>query len=446
MKKRIVILGAGESGVGAAILAAKQEFDVFVSDRGKIKDKYKNVLYKSEIPFEEGRHTENLILNAGEVIKSPGIPDSVPIIKKLHEKGINVISEIEFAARYTNAKLICITGSNGKTTTTLLTWHIMKKAGVNVGLGGNIGQSFAWQVAEKEFDYWVLEISSFQLDGMFDFKADIAVLTNITPDHLDRYDNKFENYVQSKFRIIQNQTVDDAFIYCADDPVIKAELKKQKIKAKQFPFSIQKELKGNGAFIKASEILFNIKPNTFTMTLENLALQGRHNIYNSMAAGIATKYFNINKDVIKKSLSDFKNVEHRLEFVARIHGVEFINDSKATNVNAAWFALESMNSPVVWIAGGVDKGNDYDILKELVQKKVKAIVCLGKDCAKIKEAFSDIVEIIAETTSMEEAVHFGLHLGNKEDIVLLSPACASFDLFENFEDRGDQFKKEVRNL
>ncbi len=446
MKKRIVILGAGESGVGAAILAAKQEFDVFVSDRGKIKDKYKNVLYKSEIPFEEGRHTENLILNAGEIIKSPGINDNVKIIKKLHKMGINVISEIEFAARYTNAKLICITGSNGKTTTTLLTWHIMKKAGVNVGLGGNIGQSFAWQVAEKEFDYWVLEISSFQLDGMFDFKADIAVLTNITPDHLDRYDNKFENYVQSKFRIIQNQTVDDAFIYCADDPVIKAELKKQKIKAKQFPFSIQKELKGNGAFIKASEILFNIKPNTFTMTLENLALQGRHNIYNSMAAGIATKYFNINKDVIKKSLSDFKNVEHRLEFVARIHGVEFINDSKATNVNAAWFALESMNSPVVWIAGGVDKGNDYDILKELVQKKVKAIVCLGKDCAKIKEAFSDIVEIIAETTSMEEAVHFGLHLGNKEDIVLLSPACASFDLFENFEDRGDQFKKEVRNL
>ena len=333
MKKRIVILGAGESGVGAAILAAKQKFDVFVSDRGKIKDKYKNVLYKSEIPFEEGRHTENLILNAGEVIKSPGIPDSVPIIKKLHEKGINVISEIEFAARYTNAKLICITGSNGKTTTTLLTWHIMKKAGVNVGLGGNIGQSFAWQVAEKEFDYWVLEISSFQLDGMFDFKADIAVLTNITPDHLDRYDNKFENYVQSKFRIIQNQTVDDAFIYCADDPVIKAELKKRKIKAKQFPFSIQKELKGNGAFIKASEILFNIKPNTFTMTLENLALQGRHNIYNSMAAGIATKYFNINKDVIKKSLSDFKNVEHRLEFIARIHGVEFINDEW----NKFWF-------------------------------------------------------------------------------------------------------------
>jgi UDP-N-acetylmuramoylalanine--D-glutamate ligase len=446
LKKRIVILGAGESGVGAAILAAKQEFDVFVSDRGKIKDKYKNVLYKSEIPFEEGKHTESLILNAGEVIKSPGISDNVKIIKKLHKMGINVISEIEFAARYTNAKLICITGSNGKTTTTLLTWHIMKKAGINVGLGGNIGQSFALQVAEKEFDYWVLEISSFQLDGMFDFKADIAVLTNITPDHLDRYDNKFENYVQSKFRIIQNQTADDAFIYCADDPVINAELKKRKIKAKQFPFSIQKELKGNGAFIKASEILFNIKPNTFTMTLENLALQGRHNIYNSMAAGIATKYFNINKDVIKKSLSDFKNVEHRLEFVARIHGVEFINDSKATNVNAAWFALESMNSPVVWIAGGVDKGNDYDILKELVQKKVKAIVCLGKDCAKIKEAFSDIVEIIAETTSMEEAVHYGLHLSNKEDIVLLSPACASFDLFENFGDRGDQFKKEVRNL
>ncbi len=446
MKKRIVILGAGESGVGAAILAAKQGFDVFVSDGGKIKDKYRNVLYKSEIPFEEGKHTENLILNAGEVIKSPGIPDNIRIIGKIRENGIDVISEIEFAARYTKAKLICITGSNGKTTTTLLTWHILKKAGLNAGLAGNVGQSFARQVAEKEFDYYVLEISSFQLDGMFDFKADVAVLTNITPDHLDRYDYKFENYVRSKFRIIRNQTGEDAFIYCADDPVIEAELKKHTIRAKLFPFSTQKELKENGAYTKGDKILFNIKPNKFTMTLENLALQGRHNIYNSMAAGVAAKCLDISKDVIKQSLSDFKNVEHRLEFVARIHGVEFINDSKATNVNAAWFALESMNSPVVWIAGGVDKGNDYDILAELVKNKVKALICLGKDCSKIKEAFGDIVETIVETTSMEEAVHFGLYLGKKDDVVLLSPACASFDLFENFEDRGDQFKEEVRKL
>ncbi len=446
MKKRIVILGAGESGVGSAILAKKEGFDVFVSDRGKINDKYKNVLYKSEIPFEEGKHSESLILSADEVIKSPGIPDNVQIINKLNSKNIDVISEIEFAARYTNAKLICITGSNGKTTTTLLTWHILNKAGLNVGLAGNVGRSFAWQVAENEFDYYVLEISSFQLDGMFDFKADVAVLTNITPDHLDRYEYKFENYVRSKFRIVQNQTADDVFIYCADDPVIESELKKRKIEARRFPFSTQKELKGDGAFIKGNEILFNIKPNIFTMTIENLALQGRHNIYNSMAAGVAAKCFGISKEVIKQSLSDFKNVEHRLEFVARIHGVEFINDSKATNVNAAWFALESMNNPVIWIAGGVDKGNDYDILKELVKNKVKAIICLGKDCTKIKEAFGDILEIIVETTSMEEAVRFGLHLGEKDDIVLLSPACASFDLFENFEDRGERFKKEVRNL
>jgi len=446
LKKRIVILGAGESGVGSAILAKKEGFDVFVSDRGKINDKYKNVLYKSEIPFEEGKHSESLILSADEVIKSPGIPDNVQIINKLNSKNIDVISEIEFAARYTNAKLICITGSNGKTTTTLLTWHILNKAGLNVGLAGNVGRSFAWQVAENEFDYYVLEISSFQLDGMFDFKADVAVLTNITPDHLDRYEYKFENYVRSKFRIVQNQTADDVFIYCADDPVIESELKKRKIEARRFPFSTQKELKGDGAFIKGNEILFNIKPNIFTMTIENLALQGRHNIYNSMAAGVAAKCFGISKEVIKQSLSDFKNVEHRLEFVARIHGVEFINDSKATNVNAAWFALESMNNPVIWIAGGVDKGNDYDILKELVKNKVKAIICLGKDCTKIKEAFGDILEIIVETTSMEEAVRFGLHLGEKDDIVLLSPACASFDLFENFEDRGERFKKEVRNL
>jgi len=446
LKKKIVILGAGESGTGAAVLASKKGHEVFVSDFGKIKNKYKNVLSHFEINYEEGKHSETILLTADEVIKSPGIPDSVGIIRKLKEKRINIISEIEFAGRYTSAKKICITGSNGKTTTTLLTHHILSKAGLNVGLAGNVGQSFAMQVAEKNFDYYVLEISSFQLDGMYEFKADIAVLMNITPDHLDRYDYNFQNYVDSKFRIIRNQNQTDAFIYCVDDPVIINELTKKRIDSKMYPFSIFQKIKGQGAYLDETNICFNIKPNFFTMTFENLALQGKHNIYNSMAAGIACRIFDIRKDVIKESLSDFQNVEHRLEFVARIHGVDFINDSKATNVNSTWYALESMSNPTIWIAGGIDKGNDYSLLKDLVGKKVKSIICIGKDNKKLIDAFQDVVEFIVEASSMEEVVKYGLNMASAEDVILLSPACASFDLFENFEERGNKFKKAVSRL
>ena len=446
-KEKIVILGAGESGAGAARLAKKMGFEVFVSDKGKIKEKYKNVLSQADIDFEEGKHTESKILKADEVIKSPGIPDTVPMVRKIREKGIPVISEIEFAGRYTDAKMICITGSNGKTTTTLLTWHILNKAGLNAGLAGNVGQSFALQVAEKEFDYYVLEISSFQLDGLFGFKADIAVLLNITPDHLDRYDNDFQKYIDSKFRITRNQTEEDAFIYCLDDPVITKELEKRiDLKAKQFPFSINRQLAQEGAWTEENNLIVNIKPNLMQMTLEKLALQGKHNIYNSMAAGIAARILDIRKDIIKESLADFQNVEHRLEHVARIHGVDFINDSKATNVNATWYALESMQNKMVWIAGGIDKGNDYSLLKKLVKEKVKAIICLGKDNSNIINAFKNDVETIIETTDMEEAVKLGIFLGKMDDVVLLSPACASFDLFENFEERGNKFKEAVNRL
>jgi len=446
LKKRIVILGGGESGVGAAVLGLKKGFEVFVSDFGKIKEKYKNVLSHFEIKFEEGKHTEDLILTADEVIKSPGIPDEAGIIKKIKENRISIISEIEFAGRYTSAKIICITGSNGKTTTTLLTYHILKKAGLNVGLAGNVGQSFAMQVAEKDFDYYVLEISSFQLDGMFEFKANVAVLMNITPDHLDRYENNFQNYINSKLRIVHNQEQNDAFVYCDDDPVIRKEINKRKIKSIQYPFSIKKQITGEGACITENNITINIQPNILQMTLENLALQGKHNIYNSMAAGIAARIFDIKKDIIKDSLSDFQNVEHRLEFVARIHGIDFINDSKATNVNSTWYALESMQSPVIWIAGGIDKGNDYNLLKNLVGEKVKAIICLGKDNQKLIDAFEEIAENIVTTTSMDDAIKYAMFLGQKDDTVLLSPACASFDLFENFEERGNEFKKAVGNL
>jgi len=446
VKKRVVILGAGESGVGAAILAKKKGFEVFVSDFGTIKNKYKNVLSQFEIRFEEGKHSEPIILDADEVVKSPGIPDNVNIIQQILKNGIPVISEIEFASRYTNAKKICITGSNGKTTTTMLIYHILKKAGLSVGLAGNVGKSFAWQVAENDFDYYVLEISSFQLDGMFDFKADFAILLNITPDHLDRYENNFKNYVNSKFRIIQNQTEDDGFIYCQDDPVAFSEISKRNIKAKQYPFSIKNRILGEGAWIDQRNITINIKSNIFSMTLETLALQGKHNIYNSMAASVAARLLDIRNDVIKESLSDFQNVEHRLEFVARIHGVDFINDSKATNVNASWYALESMQKNVVWIAGGIDKGNDYTLLKDLVKEKVKAIICLGKNNENIINAFKKLTDAIYETESMDEAVKIGIHLGNQEDVVLLSPACASFDLFENFEERGDKFKEAVNKL
>ncbi len=446
MKKRIVILGAGESGVGAAILAMKKGFGVFVSDFGKIKEKYKNVLSQFEIKYEEGKHTENLILKADEVIKSPGIPDEAELVKKVKKTGIKVISEIEFAGRYTSAKKICITGSNGKTTTTLLTYHILKNAGLNAGLAGNIGQSFAMQVAEKDFDYYVLEISSFQLDGMFDFKADIAVLMNITPDHLDRYADDFQNYIDSKFRITRNQSENDAFVYCADDLVVLKEMQKREIKSGLYPFSIKQKVSGEGAFLDENKMLINIKPNLVKMTIENLALQGKHNIYNSMAAGIASRILNIRKDIIKESLSDFQNVEHRLEFVASIHGIDYINDSKATNVNSTWYALESIHNPVIWIAGGIDKGNDYSILNDVVKEKVKALVCLGKDNKKLFNAFKDTVEDIVETTSMEDAVKYASFLASKDDTVLLSPSCASFDLFENFEERGNEFKKAVSNL
>ncbi|MBN2173240.1 MAG: UDP-N-acetylmuramoyl-L-alanine--D-glutamate ligase [Bacteroidales bacterium] len=446
MAKRLVILGAGESGVGAALLGKKQGFDVFVSDFGNIKKKYKDVLSQAEIKFEEGGHTTHLILDADEVIKSPGIPDDIPIIRQFRQAGIDVISEIEFAGRYTNAKKVCITGSNGKTTTALLTHHILIKAGLNAGLGGNVGKSFAWLVSEHDFDYYVLEISSFQLDGMYRFKADIAVLMNITPDHLDRYDYDFHKYTGSKFRIIRNQTEEDAFIFCMDDPVIMENIGKSQIRSRLYPFSIKRTVENEGAYLDGNKININIEPKFYKMTLENLALQGKHNIYNSMAASIAARILDIRKDVIKESLSDFKNVEHRLEFVARIHGIDLINDSKATNVNSTWYALESMNSPVVWIAGGIDKGNDYSILKELVRTKVKAIICLGKDNKKLLNSFKGVVNTIAETTSMDEAVSLGMNFGKKDDVILLSPACASFDLFENYEERGKKFKEAVRKL
>lgn len=447
-KPRMVILGSGESGVGSAILAQAKGYDVFVSDKSLIKEKYKLDLVHHNIPFEEGTHTENLILNATEIIKSPGIPDKVELVQKAKAKNIPVISEIEFAGRHTKAKTICITGSNGKTTTTLLTYHILKKAGYNVGLGGNIGKSFAYQVATENFDYYVLELSSFQLDGMYDFKADVAVLLNITPDHLDRYEYKFENYVASKFRITQNLTKDDAFVYCADDVVMEEFMKHTHIEAELVPFSIKKTIEGNGAFLQNNEITlnYNNNPKPLIMTLEQLALAGKHNVYNSMAASMAARIVDIRKDIIRESLEDFVNVEHRLEFVASINGIEFINDSKATNVNSAWYALESMQKPTVWIVGGQDKGNNYEELVDLVKEKVKAIVCLGVDNKKIIKAFKGSVENIMEAGSAVEAVAMSYKLASKGDAVLLSPACASFDLFQNYEDRGVQFKTAVRGL
>lgn len=447
-KPRMVILGSGESGVGSAVLAQAKGYDVFVSDKSLIKEKYKLELVHHNIAFEEGTHTEDLILNATEIIKSPGIPDKVELIQKAKAKNIPVISEIEFAGRHTRAKTICITGSNGKTTTTLLTYHILKKAGYNVGLGGNIGKSFAYQVATENFDYYVLELSSFQLDGMYNFKADVAVLLNITPDHLDRYEYKFENYVASKFRITQNLTKDDAFVYCADDLVMEEFMKHTHIEAELVPFSIKKTIEGNGAFLQNNEITlnYNNNPKPLIMTLEQLALAGKHNVYNSMAASMAARIVDIRKDIIRESLEDFVNVEHRLEFVASINGIEFINDSKATNVNSAWYALESMQKPTVWIVGGQDKGNNYEELVDLVKEKVKAIVCLGVDNKKIIKAFKGSVENIMEAGSAVEAVAMSYKLASKGDAVLLSPACASFDLFQNYEDRGVQFKTAVRGL
>ncbi|WP_066632684.1 UDP-N-acetylmuramoyl-L-alanine--D-glutamate ligase [Labilibacter marinus] len=446
MSKRIVILGAGESGVGAALLAQKQGFDVFVSDKSAIKDGFKKELDDNNIEYEQEQHTHENIFNANEVVKSPGIPDTVPMILELKEKGIPVVSEIEFASKYTDAKFACITGSNGKTTTTLLTHHTLTNAGLNVGLAGNIGQSLARQIAVDEpKDWYILELSSFQLDGMYDFKADIAVLMNITPDHLDRYDYKMDNYIDSKFRIIQNQTADDYFIYCADDENISKELKKRDIKAQQLPFSNKLEI-SEGAFFQDNKIVFNLKEDAMSVFIEQLAIQGQHNRYNTMAAGIVAHLFQIRKPKIRECLLSFKGVEHRLERVLKVRGMDFINDSKATNVNSSWYALESMESEVIWIAGGIDKGNDYAEIKELARQKVKALICLGTDNKKLVESFEGIVPTIVETSSMAEAVKSAYFLGDKGDSILLSPACASFDLFDNYEQRGRLFKECVRNL
>ena len=443
--KNIVILGAGESGVGAAYLAQRQGYNVFVSDFGAIPDNYKKQLQDWNIRFEENQHTEKDILEAMEVVKSPGIPPKAPIVKKIKEKNIPVISEIEFAGRYTDAKIIGITGSNGKTTTASLTYHILKNAGLNVGLAGNIGKSFAYQVATEKFDMYVLELSSFMLDDMFRFKADIAVLLNITPDHLDRYDYKMENYAASKFRITQNQTANDTFIYCADDPETIKGMAVRNFAAEQLPFSIQKKIEP-GAHLEKDNIVINTHQQNFQMSITELALQGKHNIYNSMASGIVAKYLEVRNPLIRESLSNFKNIEHRLESVGKISGISFINDSKATNVNSTWYALESMTSDVILILGGVDKGNDYTMLKQLVRQKVKAIVCLGRDNKRIHDAFEDDVDIIVNTYSAQEAAQTAYHLATKGDTVLLSPACASFDLFKNYEDRGRQFKQAVREL
>lgn len=444
--KNIAVLGAGESGVGTAVLAHKEGWNVFVSDYGVIKPSFKEELNERGFEWEEGRHTEERILDAEIVVKSPGIPDSAPIVRKLIEKNIPVISEIEFAGYYNTAKTICITGSNGKTTTTMLIYHILKKAGIHVGLAGNVGQSFAWQVAEKSFDWYVLELSSFQLDGMYDFRADIAILMNITPDHLDRYDYQMQKYVDSKFRILQNMTGNDWFIYNADDKIIETELaKRMAIEVQLAPFSLTKEL-AQGGYLKNEQITITTNKEQFTMSIHELALKGKHNAQNSLASGIASRLLEIRKETVRESLSDFVNVEHRLEFVAKVHGIEFINDSKATNVNSTWFALESMDKPTVWIVGGVDKGNDYSELTELVRDRVKAIICLGVDNSKIIEAFTGVVDTIVEAKSAMEAVAYGYRLAKKDETVLLSPACASFDLFENYEERGNLFKEAVRAL
>ncbi len=443
--KRLVILGGGESGVGTAILGKKEGFDVFVSDMGKIKTVYQEVLNKYGIEWEDQQHTEEKIMNASVVMKSPGIPDKVEIVKKLHSHGIPVISEIEFAAPYTQAVTIGITGSNGKTTTTMLTYHLLKSAGLQVGLAGNIGKSFAWQVAETEQDYYVLELSSFQLDGIVQYKPHIAVLTNISPDHLDRYDYNYDNYINSKFRITMNQTEQDFLIYDADDEASTAWLKNNKTTAQLIPFSISKTIE-KGAYLKNNTMEVNINEEEFIMETEYIALEGKHNMKNAMAATSVAKLMKIRNATIRESLSNFQGVEHRLEKVLKIQNVQYINDSKATNVNATFFALDSMNTPTVWIVGGVDKGNDYSELMPLVREKVKAIVCLGVDNTKIIEAFGNVVDMVLEVDNMYDAVNMSAHLAEKGDMVLLSPACASFDLFENYEDRGNQFKRAVKEL
>jgi UDP-N-acetylmuramoylalanine--D-glutamate ligase len=445
MKKRIVILGAGESGAGSAVLAQARGFDVFVSDSGKIKDKYLSVLVSKGIEYEEGTHSEDKILNASEVIKSPGIPETAPIVEELNRRGIPVISEIEFAGRFTDALKICITGSNGKTTTTNLVYHILKKAGLRVAMTGNVGHSFAMSVFEGGYDYYVIELSSFQLDNMYSFRADLAVLLNITPDHLDRYGYEMKNYVASKFRVMNNQGRGQYFIWCADDPVITEALTERVTDAMMLPFSLEKQ-EGMAAYIENDELIIDYNEKIRLMTMHDLALKGRHNTYNSLAAAIVANVLNIRKETIRESLTDFQGVEHRLEPVLTVCGINFVNDSKATNVNSTWYALECMPSGIVWIAGGIDKGNDYSELLQLVRQKVKAIVCLGKDNRKLMGSFGETAPTIVEAGSMEEAVRSAYYLAHKGDTVLLSPACASFDLFENYEDRGRQFKQAVRNL
>lgn len=443
--KRIVILGAGESGTGSAILAKKQGFDVFVSDFSKIKEEYKKVLDEHGIPWEENHHTEELILNADEVIKSPGIQNKVPVVQALKAKGVPVISEIEFAGRYTKAKTICITGSNGKTTTTLLTYHILKSGGLNVGLAGNVGNSFAWQVAEKNYDYYVIELSSFQLDDTYTFRANVAVLLNITPDHLDRYHYNMQEYVDAKFRIIRNQTEEDSFIYWNDDPIIHAEVEKREIRARKFPFSLKKGT-GIKAFIEDKILMIDTPEQQFQIEQDELSLIGRHNLYNSLAAAISANITRIKKENIREALMNFKNVEHRLEYVASVRGVRYINDSKATNVNSCWYALESMKTPVVLMLGGTDKGNDYREIEQLVLDKVKILIFLGVDNKKLHEFFDGKVSKIFDASSMKEAVDIAYENSDKGDTVLLSPCCASFDLFKNYEDRGEQFKDCVIKL
>lgn len=442
---RLVVLGGGESGVGTAILGKKKGYDVFVSDFGKIKESYKEVLIINKIAWEEEKHTEDLILNADVVMKSPGIPEKSPIVKKLVAAGVKVISEIEFAKPFTEALTVGITGSNGKTTTTMLTYHLLKSAGLNVGLGGNIGKSFAWQVAENKFDAYVLELSSFQLDGIIEYRPDIAIITNISPDHLDRYEYKYQKYIDSKFRITMNQTESDYLIYDADDEASAEWLKNNTTKAKLIPFSLTKKF-DEGASINNKKMEIKINQEEFTMETEYIALEGKHNMKNAMAASSVAKLMQIRNATIRESLSNFQGVEHRLEKVLKIQNVQYINDSKATNVNATFFALDSMNVPTVWIVGGVDKGNDYNELMSLVREKVKAIICLGVDNRKIIEAFGNVVDIMVEVNNMNDAVKTAQRLTEKGDAVLLSPACASFDLFENYEDRGKQFKQAVHNL
>lgn len=442
--EKLVVLGGGESGVGAAILGKTKGMEVFLSDMGEIKPKYRAMLEEEGISYEEGKHTEEKLLDADLVVKSPGIPPYAPLVKKFTDKGTPVISEIEFAGRYTDAKMVCITGSNGKTTTTLLTYHILEKAGLNVGLAGNVGRSMALQVAREDHDVYVIELSSFQLENMYDFKAGIAVITNITPDHLDRYDYKMENYVAAKFRILQNQGPDDYFIYWQDDPVIKEQIMHTQIEAQQMPFSEFKE-EGVKAYTENGIVRFETPMEVWDIPRDKLSLTGLHNLYNSMAAGLSASLLNIKKDTIREALMDFEAVEHRLEFVATVKGVRYINDSKATNVNSTWYALESMTTPTVLILGGKDKGNDYSEIEELVKEKVKAIVCMGKDNAKLLDFFGGKVAEIRDTHSLKDAVAACAELAEEGDTVLLSPCCASFDLFKSFEDRGEQFKEEVRS-